>query len=212
MSDAFFSSEMDEHRSRKGNSLRWIFFILFITITVFIIVSINSLVDGYQNHQKRSAVFKDVISTLSNIQAEGMRTNRLTQANFSSYFLGRLITSRECVNNALKEGCWISTQGSAQDWFDQVPAEEAEPGLIMMNGASITGFTPHGQYENSLFIDWNGVAGPNKVGQDQLYVDMCFGDEDCQGQTPGTIIPALGIKGRGIEANQKLFYEIVTRH
>lgn len=174
---------------------------------------VGILVNQGMDNADRTRVVKEVIMTLTEIQNKGMENHQLTKTNFSQYFLTHIKAKKTCFINSIHEGCWAPVQGSPVHSFYNVPHEEKEPGLILTNGAYVVGFNPRikGIKEDSVYIDWNGPKEPNKIGKDQFYVDICFEEKPCDGQTPGAIIPVLGPSGPGNEANQQSFYKILIR-
>jgi hypothetical protein len=68
---------------------------------------------------------------------------------------------------------------------------------------------------DGVAIDWNGVAGPNRIGQDQLVILMCaepsargcsFGDnQNPSGKTSAYIVPSQPANSAENVANVALF-------
>lgn len=148
---------------------------------------------------QRSLTIRETVLTLHQIMEEGMYNGDLSCTNFQTYFLKRMNALETCSGDSSTQGCWdTAKQGSP----GSIGATEIdEPGLIMHNGASVVGFrnialVPTDPRANGILVDWNGLKGPNTIGDDQLWLDMCYDTtRDCTGATlgaqhaSGTIVP-----------------------
>ncbi|MCE3236435.1 MAG: hypothetical protein K0Q50_2626 [Vampirovibrio sp.] len=126
-----------------------------------------------QNAQKQ-AVLKETISSL-----QAVFTNNWTQGNIvpggslnGSYLLNGMNAVKVCSGNAQTQGCWTQVLDGGTS------VEAGMPGLLLHNGAKIIGLddviiaAPYGS--NGFAIDWNGAAGPNLEGDDQMQLHMCW--------------------------------------
>jgi prepilin-type N-terminal cleavage/methylation domain-containing protein len=163
-------------------------------------VSIPLMAQSREQSQKKVA-FKEALWMLETIMREGMTTGELVQDNFGSYYLGRINAVKTCRNNASTDGCW---NFPTQSYAGSAAGDESdEPGVILASGMQIVGFNnPYLAVDdpcgclNGLLLDWNGPKTPNRLGQDQLWVMISYGDkpscfnDDRYGldQKPGTVI------------------------
>jgi prepilin-type N-terminal cleavage/methylation domain-containing protein len=154
--------------------------------------------------QKKQAVFKETIQTLTQLLDSGIANDSFTYIsgtgglNWTSYFLSNLNATVTCPVDSATDypACWNSAvQGST------VGCEWNQPGVILPNGAAVVGFDNDNGIWNGIIIDWNGQQGPNNIGNDQLYVDISG--------TPATITPAFvgtcGMTAAQATANTALF-------
>jgi prepilin-type N-terminal cleavage/methylation domain-containing protein len=177
----------------KGFTLSEILICLAI-LGVILGISIPLLAMNRQKEQKKT-VFKETIQVLMEITRGGMADDELLPENFTKYYFDRMNAIRHCPVDATAQGCWTAPAF----------AESTAPGVVLLNGSVIIGmdtvskpyppplalFYDRGVLSNGVLIDWNGAKGPNLVGDDQLYVDICYGPQPCEGEPhqPGTIVP-----------------------
>lgn len=130
---------------------------------------------------------------MNQIIEQGVTNQSISYTNISSFVLNRVNAVRLCPTDSSTEGCW---DAAIQGVYS---AEYNQPGFVLANGARIAGFdnaadTGNGDWENGFMIDWNGVKGPNVVGDDILWLAACFGPADCNHFTDaktGTIAPCV---------------------
>lgn len=144
--------------------------------------TIPKILTSQQNSQKAS-VFKETISSLNSIVYMGMIQGAISPSNFGTYILSQVNAVKLCPNNAATEGCFTQTDGTA--------AEGTSPGFVLPNGATLAGFenccdNGGGAWNNGVVVDWNGAAGPNILGNDQMWLEFSYGTAVCSGMKPGT--------------------------
>jgi prepilin-type N-terminal cleavage/methylation domain-containing protein len=135
--------------------------------------TIPKILSSQQNSQ-RIAVFKETIGALSEITYYGYLQGDLTTSNVTSYYASKLNTVKICSTNSFTQGCWSH------------PGGDTEPGFVLHNGATLTGFNNTGP-GNGISMDWNGAAGPNIEGQDIIQLQICFGSPCWYGARAGTV-------------------------
>ena len=176
------------NRASVGFSLAELLLALLILgqIATFTIPKVLSA----QESSQRKAVFKETISTYSQIIYEGYITREMAAGNcdtcsateygFHKYIGTRINAIKEC-NQAVPDGCYVGTC-----------AEPTGPGQILATGASTCGVTNKitgGNKHDNFYIDWNGPnKGTGTEGDDQIRLRGCV-DTGCpNGQRPGTVI------------------------
>ena len=132
--------------------------------------------------QNKTAIFKETLGAISYVFYEGFLRGDIRAGTNGSYILSHMNSVKLCNTNANTEGCW-----------PQSGAENTEPGMVLHNGATVGGLVDNGGTYNGFIMDWNGPAGTNTQGDDQMYLYMCYGSTSCvvAGSTikPGTIGP-----------------------
>lgn len=140
------------------------------------------MINKTREEQTRQTVFRETITTLAQIQTEGIENDTMIPANIGSYFIQRLNAARVCSTDSSTQGCWDTTlQGSSP-----IANEELQAGVIMHNGVAIVGFDD-GAACQGIYIDWNGKKPPNTEGKDQMQVIISL-------NPPGCSFPGLTIK------------------
>ena len=165
--------------------------------------TIPKLVDSIQT-QGRDAVIKETIATLNQVGHELVMTGEpITYDNF----LARLNVVRRC--GAVGEGCWDHPYNGGS-----IPGGFTNGMVVFHNGAMLTDFEPHHTFSTCpdqnkgdprFLMDWNGAAGPNLVGEDQLDLKINLGATECQDTRPFG-----GVSGRGSSSENLL--EAVFSH
>lgn len=169
---------------------------VIVALAVLTVIATVTMPKFFQNsgQEVRDATLKDTISALSLVLQEQVIEGQVT----AIVFLDRLNCKVTCPTNSEEEGCWnTGIQGDA-GWYTGETGESgiavasmeyAQPGCILTNGVNIVGFD-NDENPNGLYIDWNGNQRPNRIGEDQLYVNMCYGsEEDCE--------PPVGLMSEG---------------
>ena len=121
--------------------------------------------------QSRDSVLKETISSIGELFYTAHQLGGVANSNDSGgYILDNMNFVTYCPSDSEAEGCWdTATQGTLSN------NEEQEPGGILANGASLTGIRrSDGSSSDNLVIDWNGLDGPNQIGQDQLMISLCY--------------------------------------
>jgi prepilin-type N-terminal cleavage/methylation domain-containing protein len=179
------------------------------------VFALPKVLDTMSTNQKNAALAR-TLSELHTIMEQGMITGALDSngANVASYFLNNFNATTVCSTDSLTQGCWNGAiQGSNI-------VEEGEPGVVLPDGVDVVGFDNCcAGGGNGVMIDSNGQQGPNQIGQDQLWVALCFGTGNtCTTGlsttnigTPGQILPVITATSGGelttaqSTANQNLF-------
>lgn len=148
--------------------------------------TIPKILNSQQNGQ-RIAVFKETYSTISELTYRGYLMGSIAAGSNGGYLRNNMNSVKICPDNSSTQGCWTQPGDVT---------EAGEPGLILHNGATISGLNDSpGGPGNAFLIDWNGPASPNIEGTDQLFLLMCYGSSPCStlssGSTvkPGTVGP-----------------------
>lgn len=151
--------------------------------------TVPKILASQQNNQK-TAVFKETIGAIGAAVNIGLQSGALDPTtNGNTYFLNTLNATKTCTTNSSTQGCWNTTlQGTPV-------AEYTEAGLILHNGAVVVGFTNTSNPSEGLLIDWNGTAGPNVHGDDQLYLGYCLQAVCSAGWLFGTGSRSMGAVG-----------------
>lgn len=139
--------------------------------------AITKILTSYQNHQKL-AVVREVVGTLNQVVYMGRVTGELSLENFGSYMRSHINAVKVCPSNSYTEGCWDAV--IQRDFGD----ESNQPGLVLHNGATLLGLddwccelSPE-ELCNGLIVDWNGAKGPNIPGEDQVRIEINYGNKD----------------------------------
>lgn len=157
-----------------------------------------------QTNGRKNAIFKETISTLSALTHQGVTQGQLGPSGSSSitYFSGNMNATKICSSNATAQGCWTAAMGATA-------SESTEGGLILHNGAYITGFNTSATVFDSVVIDWNGPDGANLIGDDQIWVNMNFSSNTPDMTGNGPKRPgAVGPESHGSAANTALWLSI----
>jgi prepilin-type N-terminal cleavage/methylation domain-containing protein len=151
--------------------------------------TIPKIISSQQNAQKM-AVFKETLAAISTANkprcADKDALCRCQQLH--DLFLDDPQRRKNLLNQfpltRLLDGCHGSN------------GEDTQPGLILLNGAYITGFD-NNAYETAVVVDWNGLGSPNIMGDDQIKIDVNFGSTNPPmggngSKAIGTIAPFTG--------------------
>jgi hypothetical protein len=126
--------------------------------------TIPKILSSQQNAQKQ-LVFKDTIAMLNGVVYQGMLTGELTDSTYFTYLQTHMNYVKYC-SNASTGGCW---PGSSNISWNSSSAK----GYLLHNGAMITDVETSTDGDG-VIIDYNGTAGPNLDGQDQMAVLLCW--------------------------------------
>jgi len=181
-----------DHRISRGFTLAELLIALLILVEIatFAIPKILYTVEN----QKKTAIFKETISTISGIFYQGYVQVIIKSETNGSYLMDRINAVKLCDTNATTQGCW--TSGGP---------ESTKAGIVLHNGAAITGLNDNGGTNNAFVLDWNGPVGNNIQGDDQIYFQMCYGSSSC---VAGGNIISLGTIGPAGAANITLYQTI----
>jgi prepilin-type N-terminal cleavage/methylation domain-containing protein len=188
-------------KTPKGFTLAELLIALMILgeIATFTIPKILSA----QTNGRKNAIFKETISTLSALNNQGVTQGQVGPNSGSSsitYFSSNMNAIKICSSNATTQGCWTAAMGAT---------EATEGGMILHNGAYITGFNTSSTVFDSVVIDWNGPDGANLIGDDQIWVNMNFASNTPDMTGNGPKRPgAVGPESHGSAANTALWLSI----
>lgn len=141
--------------------------------------TIPKILSSSQNAQK-NAVFKETIGALSEaLYLYCLSPEASANPNPYVYLSGRINTVKLCPSNASTQGC-MGTSSSG---------EITEPGFVLHNGAMIAGLRNATWPDEGILIDWNGNAGSNVIGDDQIEVVLNFRSSQFNGVRTCTVAP-----------------------
>ena len=160
---------------------------LLIALAVLGVMATFTIPKLLHNNQaaNRKAVFKEVISILAQTTVAAVSEN-LGPQDYASYLVNRLNYSQFCDYPAWSTGCWNPTSDainymSANPGWGYVLPSGAVLGLHGVGGPGTRTYTPKMDQNYQVFVDYNGLAGPNKLGEDEILLMMCFDPAGCQG-------------------------------
>lgn len=154
-----------------------------------------------QQEQRKKAVFKETISTLSVFLNNGIFSNTLNnstselsmrQALPQNLNFATIVDLGIYSSSGVPNACWGSSIQGIRGWYG-----------LMHNGACVAPSGPlldgSGKQTFIMAIDYNGPDGPNTFGQDWLAVcmgiDNYAGGAWCSSLRKGEIKPMLGQYG-----------------
>ncbi len=140
--------------------------------------TIPKILNGQQDG-RRIAVFKETIAAINQAGYNQALRGNLPRITGNTYRFNQddlfpyINAIKYCDTDSSAQGCWdIPIQGAEANMDD-------EPGFIMHNGASVIGLggasSPSDTAYFNFALDWNGVDGPNILGQDKIRMRFCFG-------------------------------------
>ena len=115
---------------------------------------------------QRKAVFKETIGSITEIAYDMWHQNRLGDQD---YFLSRLNIVKYCNPGATGD-CWTAAMGNSE-------TQTIAPAATLQNGVVIS--RPNVTNRSYMIIDYNGQAGPNTFGEDQIGLTACFDATPC---------------------------------
>lgn len=178
-------------------------------VSAVLAVGVCDFLNRRETEKLRHKIVWDSIELLKHRMQQGLISERLRPDTYTAYFLTQLPARKQCFTNALREGCWQNEQGHLRDIFYEAKAEESFPGLILKNGTVLVGFeSVDPELKNQFFLDWNGVQGPNRIGEDQLFLEMCIASKCGTLSQPGSVTPAFGVHGPKAVQNEDLYTTI----
>ncbi|MCE3234384.1 MAG: hypothetical protein K0Q50_564 [Vampirovibrio sp.] len=194
----------ERHLKRRGGFTLAELLICLAILAEIATFTIPKMLYAQQSQQKK-AVLKETIGSISGVLMLGLQSGQLDPTtNMDTYFLSNLNAVKVCPTNAQTEGCWsVAVQGSRM--------EDNEPGLILHSGAVVVGFGDTSNPANGVMIDWNGTAGPNIQGDDQLHIGYCITTSCSSGWVSGggpTRPGAIGVDRNATAADLTLFQSL----
>jgi hypothetical protein len=151
---------------------------LIITLAVIGSVSI-ALVPMISSSMAGPQRFRASLRTLITQMETALQSRDIQRGATNNFqvFTAALRPQRTCPNNSSTEGCWnITTQGGATGMYN---TESNQLGMILKNGASISGLDNNAIGFNGFVVDVNGIDGPNQPNVDQLALLVCLTEASC---------------------------------
>jgi competence protein ComGC len=160
----------------KGFTLAELLIILLILAEIATF-TIPKILYTYQQQQK-IAIFKETIAALSaSVYNFCISPASSSNPNPYLYTIGVINSVKQCPTNSLTEGCTTNLAGG----------DFSEPGFTLHNGALITGLRNSSQPREVVEVDWNGNAGANTNGDDEIKIAINYtqatvynGAEECR--------------------------------
>lgn len=200
-----FNSLASIHKA-KAFSLAELLLVLLIlgNVAAFTIPKILSATQASQ----RITVFKQTLATINQLIYNGYITGDIrTARRFSTYFNNNLNYVKQCQTppNDCFAFSWAALNNTGE--YD----------YVLSNGAVISGVDNSTNavlvdgYDR-MFVDWNGLAGPNTEGDDVLGIEVCV---LTTGQCPFPLSPSEGYVRPGslkpyrnqTSSNSRILYE-----
>lgn len=162
-------------KMRNGFTLAELLLALAIMGVIAMFTIPKILASVTQNN--KAGIFKEAIATMSQVVYNGNLTREIQMPDAELYILSHINAVKICNSDSTAEGCYSAA-------FTPYGPEVNSPGVILHNGAAIIGIdggwdAGTNQYEDGLFIDWNGDDPPNTHGDDQLWLKICYGPNTC---------------------------------
>lgn len=115
-----------------------------------------------QQNTRQKATFQETIAALNEVFIPACQQGLITEDNFGTYMMNHLNSVKIC-QDSMDEGCWFGTD---------LVGQSGMPGLVLHNGAVIAGLDNDvgspATGADTLMMDWNGSAGANTHGVDQI--------------------------------------------
>jgi prepilin-type N-terminal cleavage/methylation domain-containing protein len=160
--------------SRKHKKSAFTLSELLISLSVLGLISALTLPSVFNavEKQRKSAVFKETISAVSNSYMSCISDGTCTGANFEEFYK-RLNPAKTCPGNT--DGCYTNPD----PYYEASGYDKA--GVILQSGAYMWAFhSLNPDPVEFFYIDYNGLTGPNTEGVDILVMARCW-DEEGQG-------------------------------
>ncbi len=204
------------YRKKQGFTMPELLVALALIATLSA-MTIPAFIQNGQGAARRSC-YKEIFRIFQDLEQQGMVNGDLNPGNASQYFIRKMRASSRCYSNSLSNSpgtnpagpCWDSSQGSGSSPYNLA----SSPGVVLQNGATIVGLgngiNSGNTWYNDILIDWNGKSPPNQVGQDQIYVQLCYGTTPCGNQQPGSIA-AAPLNGSSGANNAQSFRDLMSQ-
>jgi prepilin-type N-terminal cleavage/methylation domain-containing protein len=160
---------------------------LLVALAVLGVISTFTIpkVLNAQQDNKKYSILKETLATLSDVTYQGIIQGQIvkgaTNWNNTDYQVSHINYTRYCADG-LADGCWPAP--------DNFPGQTTQKAVVLHSGAVIGGLgnAPSTQNYENLILDWNGMAGPNIAGDDQMLLRICYASSCPGGQRPGTVV------------------------
>jgi type II secretory pathway pseudopilin PulG len=175
---------------------------LVSTFTVTKVLTVSS-------QKTNDAIFKETVSMLSQVMYEGLLEGSLNVNNIYNSLQPKINATKVCSGDSTAQQCWFP---SKQGWANGI---YQDPGVVLASGANVLGLgnSVPGWYHKTMFLDANGENGPNKIGFDQLVINICPGPNPCTfthigNKRPGAISPSHDLIGTEAVDNMTLYMRL----
>jgi prepilin-type N-terminal cleavage/methylation domain-containing protein len=134
-----------------------------------------------QQNSQRNAVLKETIATLDSTLYNLTLTDTVTDnTDLLPVVQSKINYVKLCPSNTpIADGCWDAAMGNPGLQNNNYVSFTLANGAYVLglgNGTNSTLLT--GKY-TQYAIDWNGPAGPNLEGSDQIYLQYCYDEAAC---------------------------------
>jgi hypothetical protein len=202
------------HRGLSGTNILFALLLVIIIAGSMVYTTLSIVAD--QRQRQRAFILRQTVLALQYALNQDIEKKQLKNGNIKYYFGEKLGPIKICNLNSIQEGCWPMTSALS---------EGKEPGIILENGAMISGLTDASadngtqHLSKAIVIDWNGDDGPNIVGEDEIWINVCYGEENCNGGKDGLAfytqsshtIEAHNYLPSGLNNNITLFNTVMSR-
>lgn len=148
---------------------------LLIALAILGIIAVFAIPKALtvQQDSRKKAILKEAIATMSQLTWEGVQSGELKPDTAADYYFAKINAVKACYDDPDAKGCWKTSQpaigGTIESW---------QSAYVLHSGAQIEGI------QNSsaanlywyFIVDWNGEAGPNSKGDDQIMLGINFAD------------------------------------
>lgn len=189
------NSAVSKNSNQSGFSLAEML-ISLVLVGVLATIAIPMILTS-QTQKQKVAKFKGAVSALTKVllTVQNDTSAGIALDNYPTVLANRLNAVRTCLgNNAEAGGCLaaVTTAPPAgyPDFSTDAAVELPDGVQVSLGKVTIPPASPVNapgcdtaseQYATLSVIDWNGLAGPNVVGDDRLVVILSFGSESCTG-------------------------------
>ncbi len=154
-----------QHLKNRGFSLSEILIALGL-LGLIAVFTIPKVLDSTTNAQKK-AVFTEVIQLLNEALVKGVLSGDWQNPSSEAYLEANVKHVKFCFSDADGNGCY-PPGATYIAWVND------GQGMVFHNGAMLMGIQDTSSTCNGFAVDWNGLAGPNTEGDDQLVMYVGF--------------------------------------
>lgn len=156
---------------------------LLIALTILGVITTFTIpkILASQQDGQRNAVLKESIATLDSTLYNLTITDTVTDnTDLLPLVQSKINYVKLCSSNTpIADGCWYASMGNPGLQNTNYVSFTLSNGAYILglgNGTNSTLLT--GKY-TQYAIDWNGPAGPNLEGYDQIYLQYCYDETAC---------------------------------
>jgi prepilin-type N-terminal cleavage/methylation domain-containing protein len=157
---------------------------LLIALGLLGLISVFTVPKVLQSSQQSAirANLKEAMAAFNEATFQGVLNGRIRSGYNASYVLGQLNAAKLCPTQANSQGCYtVVPTGSTSTEYN-------EKGIVLPSGAVIVGLTDT-TGDDSFWIDGNGESAPNVVGEDILYLSVCYASGCSFAASAGVAVP-----------------------